>query len=91
MSHGYVFCGVLPTRIANPTLHACFIGKVPASLNLLLESFRDYLTALEQNVVRTGIGVKANTFSIGLQTQLFTILDQFGSRKLQAHRICDSC
>ena len=26
LSHGYIFCGVLPTRIAYPTLHACFIG-----------------------------------------------------------------
>ena len=82
LSHGYIFCGVLPTRIAYPTLHACFIGvdvKVPASI--LLGSFIDYLTALEQNIVRTGLGVKENTFSIDLQTQLITILDRFGSRK----------
>ena len=82
LSHGYIFCGVLPTRIVYPTLYACFIGvdvKVPASI--LLGSFIDYLTAVEQNIVKTGLGVKANTFSIDLQTQLIAILDQFGSRK----------
>ena len=33
--HGYIFCGVLPTYIAYPTLDACFIGvtvKVAASM-----------------------------------------------------------
>ena len=81
-----------------PTLYACFIGvnvKVPASI--LLGSFIVYLTAVEQNIVKTGLGIKASTFSIDLQTQLIAILERFRSRKapnpqtlrqLLIHRSC---
>ena len=83
MSHGYIFCSVLPTRIVFPTLYACIAGvdaKVPTPI--LLGSFIDYLTTVEQSVVKKGLGVKASEFSIDLQTQLIDILDRFGSRKV---------
>ena len=79
LSHSYIFHGVLPTPIVYSTWHACFMGvdvKVPASI--LLGSFIDYFTAVEQNIVKTGLGIKANIFSVDLQTQLIVILDQFG-------------
>lgn len=82
LSHGYIFCNVLPTRIVYPTLYACLVGvgaKVPAPI--LLGSFIDYLTTVEQSVVKMGLGVKASAFPIDLQTQLIGILDRFGSRK----------
>ena len=91
MSHGYIFCSVLPTWIVYPTLYACFVNvgvgaKVPAPI--LLGLFIDYLTTVEQSVIKTGLGVKASVFPIDLQTQLIAILDQFGSRKApQPHNL----
>ena len=76
MSHSYIFCSVLPTRIVYPTLFACLVGvaaKVPAPI--LLGSFIDYLTTVEQSVVKKGLSVKASAFPIDLQTQLIDILD----------------
>ena len=80
-SHSYIFCGVLPTRIVYPTLYACFVGvgaKVPAPI--LLGSFIDYLTIVEQSIIKIGLGMEASVFPIDLQTQLIAILDRFGSR-----------
>lgn len=73
---------MLPTRIAYTTLYACFVGvgaKVPESI--LLGSFIDYLTTVEQSVVKNGLSTKASVFPIDVQTQLISILDKFGSRK----------
>ena len=82
MSHGYIFCGVLPTQIVYSTLYACFVGvgaKVPAPI--LLGSFIDYLTTVEQSITKIGLGMKASVFPIDLQTQLISVLDRFGSSK----------
>ena len=68
---------------------ACIPGvnaKVPAPI--LLGSFIDYLSTVEQDVVKKSLGVKANTFPIDLQTQLIDILDRFGIRKaLKPHNL----
>ncbi|XP_065903937.1 uncharacterized protein [Dysidea avara] len=83
LSHGYIFCGVLPTRLAFPTLYASLVGvsvKLPRSI--LFGSFIDYLTTVEQNTVKRCLGIKSSAFSIDLQTQLIAILDRFGSRKV---------
>ena len=53
LSHGYIFCGVLPTLLSFPTLYASLVGvsvKLPRSI--LFGSFIDYLTLVEQNTVK---------------------------------------
>ena len=83
LSHGYLFCNMLPTRIIFPSLYACLVGvnaKVPPSI--LLSSFIDYLTTFEQSIVKDCLSTKTNMiFPIKLQTQIINILDRFGSRK----------
>ena len=82
LSHGYLFCNVLPTRIAFPSLCACLIGvdaKVPSAI--LLGSFIDYLNTFEQGIIKDCLGINTNVFPIKLQTKIINILDRFGSRK----------
>ena len=82
MSHGYLFCHVLPTRIAFPCIAACLIGlDVQIADNIYLRSFIDYLSQAEQKVVKESITVKSNAFSKQVERDLINILDRFGIRE----------
>ena len=82
LSHGYIFCGMLPTRIAFPTLYASLTGvRVKLPKNIMFNSLIDYLTTVEQGIVRECLNIKADFYPEELQSQLISILDRFGARK----------
>ena len=82
MSHGYLFCNVLPTRIAFPSLAACLMGlhvEIPDSIYLC--SLIDYLSLAEQKVVRESFVVKSHSFPKQIEQELINILDRFETRE----------
>ena len=82
MSHGYLFCHVLPTQIAFSCLAACLIGlDVQITNNIYLHSFIDYLSQAEQKVVKESVAVKSNAFSKQVEQDLINTLDRFGTRE----------
>ena len=66
-------CYSCPWKIVYATLYACLVSvgaKVSAPFLKLLDSFIDYLTTVEQSVVKMGLGMKVSVFPINMQNPL---------------------
>ena len=83
LSHGYLFCNALPTRITFPCLAAIFLGigvKIPEKI--LLNSFFDYLSVVEQKVLKECFKKSSGIFPEDLNNKLIGLLDRFGFRQI---------
>lgn len=84
LSHGYLACGFLPTRIAFPCIVGILCGPRSACANaisesILLESFADFVSLSENTVLKDALHTKS-TFSNDVQERLLNILARYGCR-----------
>lgn len=84
VSHGYLVTGILPIRVALPTLICILLGSsVIISKDLLLDSFLDYISNVEKNTLQEAVSFsKKNWFPSDLKEKLMVILSRFGCRLL---------
>lgn len=84
LSHGYLVSGVLPIRIALPTLMCMLLGQsTPISPEVLLDTFLDFISISERDIFKSALAHdNAAAFPCKLQTELMTTLGGFGCRQL---------
>ena len=79
LSHGYLCCGFIPTRIAFPVLASVFFGlstEIPQ--DKLLESFLEYLSVVDRGVITQAL--VADKFTDRMRSNTINILSRFGCR-----------
>jgi hypothetical protein len=81
LSHGYFLCGFIPSRIAFPVLACVLLGSsVCISQNVLLQSFADFLSNVDREVITDAL--KAKEFTQNTEMDLINVLARFGSRDM---------
>lgn len=84
LSHGYLVTGILPVRIALPTLICMLLGPaVSISKELLLDTFLDFVSAEERKTMQQALVYKEkDDFPNYLQRELENVLVNFACRSL---------
>ena len=84
LSHAYIVTGVLPTRMAFPSLAYCLLGStiaIPESI--LVEALADSLSAFEAGIVRKALlETSGQVFSFEVMSNLIAILSRFNCRQV---------
>lgn len=81
LSHGYLSCGFLPTRIAFPVLAGSLLGpSVPIDRDMLVQSLSDFLSTVDFKTIFDALKLKE--FSKVVQTSIINITSRFGSREV---------
>ena len=81
LSHGYLVCGILPTRIIFPALAYVLLGfDIDIPPHILIQSFIDTLSCFESSVVKEALGCKG--VMEHSHTTLLEVLSRYGSRAL---------
>ena len=81
LSHGYLLCGFMPTRIAFPVLASIFLGsaaKIPK--NILIDSFAESLSSFEASIIKKALTSTDREFSAEIKANLISILSRYGCR-----------
>lgn len=81
LSHGYLICGFLPTRITFTSLACILLGpttEVPSAIQV--ETFADSLCSFEACIVKEALASTSIAFSGELTTNLISILSRYGCR-----------
>ena len=81
LSHGYLACGFLPTRITFPALACILLGptiEVPSEIQV--EAFADSLSSFEASVIKEALDSTNSAYSEEMKTSLISILSRFGCR-----------
>ena len=83
VSHGYLTTGILPDRIALPTLIQFLLGPgVSLPQDILLDAFIDYISATERQTLKTALdGNYSSVFPNHLLAEVTNILSHFGNAK----------
>ena len=86
ISHGYLVAGILPVRIAFPTLVAIILGPaVAVSRGILLDTFLEYISSVERKTFKHALACSSSgVFSPELRGDLMSTLSRFGCRILPA-------
>ena len=85
LSHGYLVAGVLPVRVAVPTLISMLLGPgTTISDTILLNTFLDFVSSCERSTLNSALAYShsENSFPGQLQEELITILGVFGCRQV---------
>lgn len=84
LSHGYLVSGVLPIRIALPTLTCMLLGPTAVIAgNVLLDTFLDYISATERATFKRALLFEAEkAYPADIQEELMATLAGFGCRVL---------
>ena len=84
VSHGYLTSGILPDRIALPTLIQFLLGPgVTLPQAILLDAFIDYISATERQTLKTALSCRYDTvFPNPLFMEVTNILSRFGCRQV---------
>ena len=89
LSHGYLASGILPIRIALPTLSTMLLG--PSSSDsipkrVLLDTFLDYISASDRDIFRKALDYvhcrNKEIFPSEMKEELMTTLSNFGCRTM---------
>ena len=81
LSHGYVVCGFIPTRIVFPSLACILLGvntEVPS--NILVEAFSDSLSHAERCTLKVALSEGNGHFSDSVSQKVIAILSRYGCR-----------
>ena len=81
LSHGYLVCGFLPTRIAFTALVSILNPPVTFPTNMLVPAFADSLSVFEAATVREAVAANSTTFSDIQKDILMTIFSRYGCRE----------
>ena len=84
LSHGYLVAGVLPIRIALPTLTCMLLGPTAViTRDVLLDTFLDFISATERAVFKRALLFEAEkVYPTDMQEELMGTLAGFGCRVL---------
>ena len=83
LSHGYLATGIIPDKIALPALTHILLGSgVTVPLNILMETFVDYISTAEQSLLRSALETTTSSFPTNILRQLITLLTRFGCRTI---------
>lgn len=83
LSHGYLVAGILPIRVALPTLICMLLGPaVSVSDKILLNTLLDFISTCERATIKAALACVNQTFPVQLQEELIMILATFGCRQL---------
>ena len=84
LSHGYLTTGILPVRVALPTLICMLLGPAASvSKKLLLETLVDFISAEERKVIKQALAhTNSGAYPNDLQNDLEDILATYGVRVL---------
>ena len=81
LSHGYLSCGFLPTRLAFPVIAFILLGlSTNISQSILVNSFSEFLGPLDRKAISTAL--EAKEFTMGIKSNVITILSRFGCREV---------
>lgn len=79
MSHGYLCCGFIPTRIAYPVLASVLLGPpVNITPEIFVQSFSDFLSVIDRTLISNAL--ELNEFSQDVKSSIINILSRFGCR-----------
>ena len=82
ISHGYLVTGILPIRIALPTLLSILLGpttEVPQ--RILVDAFLEFVNADERNTIKEALSFTTqDSFPASLRDDLISIFGNFGCR-----------
>ena len=82
ISHGYIAGGVLPVRIALPSLIVMLLGPtVHIPSNLIVQSSADYVSDVERDTLKAALSSSV-PFIPALRDKLVSILSVFGCREI---------
>ena len=84
LSHGYLVTGILPVRIALPTLISMLLGPaISISKEVLLDTFLDFVSAEERKTMQEALAYnEKDEFPSHLQEDLEKVLANFACRLL---------
>ena len=84
MSHGYLVVGMLPIRIALPSLVSMLLGpSALVSTQVIVDSFIDYISASERRILKDALTFdKEGSFPSSVQENLLNVLSRFGCCQL---------
>ena len=83
MSHAYLVSGVLPVRVAFPTLAHCFLGsniRIPD--NVMVTSFMDSLSVHDAALVKSSFEEVSSGFTAETRAGLINIFSRCGCREV---------
>ena len=87
ISYGYLCYGILPIRIAFPTLASILLGpNIVVPDEILVNTFSGYITSYESSVLNQAMHY-SGTFSENFKMKLLNIFSRFGCRQLQENKI----
>ena len=82
LSHGYLLCGFLPTRIAFPVLASILLGstaKIPK--NILIDNFVESLSTFEASLIKKALTLTTGCeFLAEIKENLIMVLSRYGCR-----------
>ena len=81
LSHGYLMCGFLPTRIAFPALASILNPPVTFPTNMLVVAFAESLSVYEAATVKAALAANSTTFSDIQKNTLMSIFSRYGCRE----------
>ena len=85
MSHSYLVSGVLPIRVAFPTLAQCLLGAIEISDDILFSSFIDSLSIHDAAVLKSTFNeanAHATSFKMETSAGLLELASRFGCRRI---------
>ena len=84
LSHAYLVCGVLPIRIALPSLTGMLLGpSTSVSRNSLLNAFMEFISSSERSTFKEALeNGEESVFPLSLRDDLMSTLSTFGCRML---------
>ena len=85
LSHGYLVCGYIPSRIAFPSLACILLGmQVEVPDKILMNAFADSISPIEAGFIKGCLTITSSVFSSSCQDRLVSILSRFGTRELSS-------
>lgn len=86
ISHAYIATGILPIRIAFPTLACCLLGaNTEISSEVLIQTFIDSLSLYDASVIKRACAearAKQPVFSSDLMSLVLSVFSRYGVRQL---------
>ncbi len=80
LSHGYLCCGFLPTRIAFPVLALVLLGlSTSISQEIFIKYFLEFLSHIDRKVITAAL--QAKKFTHLTNTSVINVLSRFGCRE----------
>lgn len=82
LSHGYLCCGFLPTRLSFPILAYSLLGpSVSISRDIFMQSLSDFVSAVDRRVIITALS-ETEKFTEEIKSNLVNVISRFGCRDI---------